>query len=235
MQGDTDDVSPNLININQQSGSVRPRPRPAVIGTAIACTVLVAATMLSACGGGSSSDGSGKLNGLTRPDPIDVSTVTLPDVTNGATAPTRAMVASPGRLLVAYFGYTNCPDVCPTTLADLKLAYAKVGRTIADKIDTVFVTVDFARDTPEKLNDYIASFLPGMHALRANSTDELNAAKEPFGVQSSVTSKPDGMVEVTHSAITYVIDATGHIVVEWPFGTHRDAIANDLKILSAGL
>lgn len=161
--------------------------------------------------------------------------MTLPDITNGAAGATRTMVAEPGRLLIAYFGYTNCPDVCPTTLTDLKLAYEKAGSAVADKIDTVFVTVDFARDTPEKLNDYIASFLPGMHALRATNTDDLEAAKAPFGVQSSVTAKPDGLVDVTHSAVTYVIDATGHIICEWPFGTHRDAIAHDLKILTADL
>jgi protein SCO1/2 len=191
---------------------------------AVGVTVLAVAA-LAACGSSSS-----HLNGLVRTNPLDVGAVTITDVTTGAPSPTLAMKAAPGRLLVVYFGYTHCPDVCPTTLADLKLALAAIGAK-AGKVDTAFATVDPDRDTADVMNGYVANFVPHMHALRPASPTELQRAEDAFGASSTVTKAADGTVEVTHTAVTYVVDPAGHVILEWPFGVKRDAIAHDLRQL----
>jgi len=186
--------------------------------------------VLASCG--SSADQA--LVGIVRDEPLEVGAVTVTDVTSeGDYAehdPVFTMKAQPGRLLVVYFGYTNCPDLCPTTLAALKGARTVIGDS-GDRFDVAMVTVDPARDTAEVLNGYLASFGDLFHALRPASDDELASAEEPFLASSSVVTGDDGKVEVGHSATAYVVDDRGTVLVEWPFGIGKDGMANDLKIL----
>lgn len=157
-----------------------------------------------------------------------VGALSLPDASNGGQE--MSFVAEPGRLLIAYFGYTSCPDVCPTTLADLKKALRDLGDG-AERVDVAMATVDPARDTDEILTGYVQSFVPEAHALRTEDPDELRAAAEAFGVSYQVRTAEDGRVEVAHSAAMYVVDSTGTVTLTWPFGVKADDLRLDLEAL----
>jgi protein SCO1/2 len=139
---------------------------------------------------------------------------------------------APGHVLFVYFGYTTCPDVCPTTLSDLRRALHEVGGE-ASRVDVAFVTVDPARDVARVLEPYLASFVRGGHPIRPRTRGELAPVQRAFGGSSTVTRAPDGTVEVTHSATSYLVDERGRIVDEWPFGTKPEAMAQRLRTLLA--
>ena len=123
------------------------------------------------------------LHGLVRDQPLEVGGFALPDVTDpslragGIVDDGRLLMraASPDRLLLVYFGFLNCPDVCPTTLADLRSARARLDASTADRIDLAFVTVDPERDGPDELAAYLTHFAPQHHAVRGEG-DALEAA-----------------------------------------------------------
>jgi len=182
---------------------------------------LVLAGLLVACGG----DDGGELTGLTRDPEPQVDTVALPDVSTGG-EPFELRAPTDG-LLVVYFGYTNCPDVCPTTLADLKAALEELGDE-ADRVEVAMVTVDPERDTPV-LAEYVQSFVPGAHALATDDPAALQSAAEPFGVSYQVTTGPDGEIDVGHSSYLFAVDETGKLVITWPVGVDENsASAEDL-------
>lgn len=189
---------------------------------------LIALTTLVSCSGGDHS-----LTGLTRDEPLEVGRVAITDVTTGGTYPSEGslrFIAPPGQLLVVYFGFTNCPDLCPTTLAEVRSAVRRLGDD-GNRIDWAMVTVDPERDTAVVLNGYLSSFTDRYHALRPASKFELEEAQAAFLATSTVTEAPDGTVEVSHSANAYVVDDTGRVVVEWPFGHGVDNMTNDLEVL----
>jgi protein SCO1/2 len=170
------------------------------------------------------------LVGLERSPAMDVGSATLPDVTESDEGTPGGFSAEPGRLAVTYFGYTHCPDLCPTTLADLRSAMRRIGED-AETVDLVFVTVDPERDTPELLRQYVGSFTDRYRVLRTTDPEELRRAERPFLASSSVTVAPDGTIEVAHSASAYVVDASGRVLVEWPFGVGAKGMENDLRII----
>ena len=157
-----------------------------------------------------------------------VDNVTLPEASNSDAPFTFA--AAPGHLLIVYFGYTSCPDVCPTTLAMLKSALKQLGDD-ASKIELAMATVDPARDSDEVITGYVRSFVPDAHALRSDEPAQLQAAADAFGVSYSVTTAADGAIEVTHSGAMYVVNDQGDVVLTWPFGVTSDAVAGDLDVL----
>ncbi|HAP78408.1 MAG TPA: hypothetical protein DCR14_20285 [Acidimicrobiaceae bacterium] len=173
-------------------------------------------------------DGPRVLSGYQVEPPQNVAGVTMPDVSNGGTE--FEMVAEPGHLLVVYFGYTHCPDVCPTTLFDLKKALRTLGDN-AELIDVAMGTIDPERDTDEVITGYLQSFIPDGHALRTTDQEALTAATEAFGASYSVTPVEGGEPEVGHSPFMYLVDENGDIVLTWPFGLPSDAIAIDLDIM----
>lgn len=169
-----------------------------------------------------------QLAGMVRQPTPNVADVTLPDVTNGGREfPT---IAQESRLLAVYFGYTQCPDICPTTMADLRSAVEDLG-TEGDRIDVAFVTVDPERDTPERLASYIQAFFDDGIALRTEDPARLAKAAASFGTIYEVTKADDGSIDVAHSTLLSVIDSQGNILVQWPFGTTADDMRSDLKIL----
>jgi protein SCO1 len=205
------------------------RHRPIAAAAALALVVLV-----TACGS-SSPSGSG-LTGIVRDTPLQVGDVVLPEVTDAspgdATGTPFTFRADPGHLLIVYFGYTNCPDLCPTTLAHVSAAIGDLGSD-ADRVDLAMVTVDPDRDTPAVLTGYLRSFTQRVHAIRTTDLARLAQAEAPFQAQSSVTVGTDGAVDVQHTAITYVVDDAGTVRVEWPFGTAAEDMQHDLaKLLS---
>lgn len=155
-----------------------------------------------------------------------MATVTLPD----ADGKPFTMKAEPGRLLIVYFGFTSCPDVCPTTLSDLKASLARIG-TKADSVDLAMVTIDPAVDEASTLERYVRSFVPTATALRTDNDAVLRAAANAFGASYSIGQKADGSPEVSHSAWLYAVDERGDLRVQWPFGTKAKDLAADLTVL----
>lgn len=179
--------------------------------------------MVSACGSEPT-----ELSGFVRTPLPDVSMAVLPDATVGGAD--FAMQAPEDEILIMYFGYTACPDVCPTTLADLKSALRDIGDD-AEQVNVAMATIDPGRDTDEIITGYVQSFVPEAHGLRTGDEDELRAAADIFGADYDVTVTDDGAYEVIHTAHLYAIDDTGHLQVTWAFGTEPETIAQDLQIL----
>lgn len=180
-----------------------------------------------ACGGNDDAH----LQGIVRSSPLVVGDASVTEVTGGMEPRPFFFSAQPNELLVVYFGYTNCPDLCPTTLAALRSALKQIGDD-AERVDLAMVTVDPERDAPV-LSDYLGSFVSRYHALVPQSQEELSAAEDAFLVTSSVETTDDGEVIVEHSANAFVVDDTGKVVVEWPFGHSTEGMVNDLDVLFA--
>jgi protein SCO1/2 len=157
-----------------------------------------------------------------------VAAVSLPDAANGDAE--FAFRAQADHLLVVYFGYTACPDVCPTTLAALKVAKNGLGDDGA-RVDVAMATVDPDRDTDAVLTGYVQSFIDGAHALRTDDASALRSAGDAFGVSYEVTTQADGTVDVSHSGSTYVVDDVGNVVLTWPFGVTATDMQGDLAQL----
>jgi protein SCO1/2 len=211
----------------------RPERRTRVLLGTLAAGLIA----LSACGGSSDTATTTttkpeEMTGLVRSDPLQVGGLTLPEVAADGTETPFAFRAEDGKLLFVAFGYTNCPDVCPTTLYDIKKARKQLGAD-AERVQVAFATVDPRRDTPEVMDQYLGSFAEDGHALRTEDPAALKAAEDGFGVTSSVVVDDDGSTEVSHSAKSFIVDSNGDVVVEWPFGTGADAMANDLELLLA--
>lgn len=214
--------------------SPRDRRRAA---TVLIATVLVSGLALAGCGSGSDASEttttkSRQIQGVVRDDPLAVGDLALPQVAADGTETPFAFRAADGKLLFVAFGYTNCPDVCPTTLYDIKKARKQLGAD-ADRVQVAFATVDPDRDTADVMTQYLGSFATDGHPLRTEDLDQLHAAQDGFGVTSSVVRNPDGSTDVSHSAKSFVVDDQGDVVVEWPFGTGADVMASDLELLLA--
>lgn len=166
--------------------------------------------------------------GIVRTPPPNVGLVSLPDVTADSTD--FFFRAQPGEFLIVYFGYTSCPDICPTTMTDLRRALRDL-ETGADRVDVAFVTVDPDRDVPEVVTAYTQTFFSNGHALRTEDDRELRKAAGAFGALYDVRTNDEGFVEVGHSAVLYVVDDDGLLRLQWPFGTRSIHITEDLDAL----
>ncbi len=142
------------------------------------------------------------------PQDVDVSGL-VPDLafsmTDTQTAKPVTQADFKGKVVLLYFGYTNCPDVCPTTLYNIDRILQRLG-PLAAKVEILFVTVDPDRDTPSVLNQYTALFGQNIIGLRGNA-DQLYALARRYRVVFSVTKKPT--YQVTHSSAVYVFNAAG--------------------------
>jgi protein SCO1 len=189
--------------------------------------LVVAALAVAACGGGER-----ELVGVTRDPEPQVDAVALPDVSEGG-APFEFRAPADG-LLIVYFGYTNCPDVCPTTMADLKVALDDIGDD-AERVEVAMVSVDPDRDTPV-LAEYIQSFFPGAHAVATDDQAALQSVAGPFGVSYEVRTAPNGEIEVGHSSNLFAVDDAGRLVLTWSVGggdgtARADDLAGDIRQL----
>jgi protein SCO1/2 len=183
------------------------------------------AVMLAACGGDR------ELVGLSRDPAPMVDVAPVPDASRDG-EPFRFVAAQDG-LLVVFFGYTNCPDVCPTTLAELRRGLDKLDADDAARIDAAMVSIDPDRDR-DVVADYIDSFVPGAHAVATDDDTLLQEVALAFGVSYQVTTRPNGDVDVSHSDTgLFAVDDTGTLLLTWPYGTSSDDIAGDLEQLLA--
>lgn len=189
----------------------------------VAVVAVLLATLGAACG-----PEARELSGFVRTPPPNVTEASLPDAGSGGSA--FDMRADDDGLLVVYFGYTACPDVCPTTLADVRKALQLLGGD-ADRVTVAMVTIDPDRDTDEIVAAYVQSFVAGAHGLRTDDGDTLRAAADLFGADYEVTVGEDGEYEVIHTAHLYAVDDAGLLQVTWPFGTEPESLAGDIEIL----
>ena len=169
-----------------------------------------------------------ELAGIVRdPAPV-VDATTVPSLTDPGTD--VVFRAQSGGFQAVYFGYTNCPDVCPTTMADWAVTLRRLPEDRALRVDTVMVTVDPDRDNA-LLAGYVESFVAEAQAAGPTDADLLAAAAAPFGVSYDVTTNDEGDVEVSHSGFLYLVDDEGRLVVTWPFGTSSTEMAADVEQL----
>ena len=135
-----------------------------------------------------------------------------------------------GEYVYIYFGYTYCPDFCPTTMSALTRARRELGDA-ADRMRVVMITVDPERDTPDVIANYVSFFDPSYVGL-TGTTAEIDAAGEPFGV---FYQKHEGSTEtgylVDHSTRTYLIDPEGNYRVAYPYETTPEQFVTDLRWL----
>lgn len=150
----------------------------------------------------------------------------LPD----ADGRTRSLAEFKGGIVVVFFGFTQCPDVCPTTLGEVAEAKRALGADGA-RVRAVFVSVDPERDTPEILRAYVSAFDPGFVALRGSPEQTLAAAREFKIFFSKVPGKTPGSYTIDHTAGSYVFDASGRVRLFTRHGTGVPALVHDLKIL----
>lgn len=195
-------------------------------GQILVIAIIVTFT-LTACGDSTPEP----LMGMVRTPPPNVGHVALPAVSEGGTQ--FVTKAEPGHLLVVYFGYTACPDICPTTMSDLRRAVQEM-ESGGDRVDVAFITVDPDRDVPHRLTNYIQTFFEDGIALRTEDAGVLAQAATDYGAAYEVEVADDGMVEVAHSAFLYAVDETGVVLVQWPFGMTSDHMRSDLENIMKG-
>lgn len=135
-----------------------------------------------------------------------------------------------GKIVLLYFGYTHCPDACPTTMAETKVAFAELGAAAAD-VQVIMISIDPARDTPELLADYVQQFDPRF--LGGTTTLEaVTALASAYGV---FFEKHEGSVAtgylIDHSAQMIVVDRQGYTRMLLPYGLRGEDMATDLRYL----
>jgi protein SCO1/2 len=186
--------------------------------------IVLLVSLLSACGQNEPPWGLRNISGLMPS--LDF---TLTEASDGATVHGKDFR---GKVVLLYFGYTHCPDVCPTTLSLLSHAVKALG-TSADQVRILFVSVDPARDTLAQLKTYAAAFGPEVVGLRG-SADELEAVTKRYRVSYGY-GKPDsrGAYEVSHSSAVYVFDREGEIRLLIGSTDNAPTITGDLQRLLA--
>ena len=136
-----------------------------------------------------------------------------------------------GQVVLLFFGYAACPDVCPATMAVLKQARAQLSASQAERVQVVFITVDPDRDTSDLIQEYVARFDPTFIGLSGSEAD-LTPVWQAYGVFRELgTPTASGFYEVSHTARVYVVDAQGNLSLSFPFGATIEDVAHDLKIL----
>ena len=144
----------------------------------------------------------------------------------------RSLADFKGKVVVLFFGYTQCPDVCPTTMAEL----AEVKRSLGadgDKLQGVFVTIDPQRDTAALLKAYLGSFDKSFVALRGSEEQTKAAAKEFKVFYAKVPGKAEGSYTMDHTAASFIFDTQGRVRVFTRYGMGAQAMADDIKVLLA--
>lgn len=135
-----------------------------------------------------------------------------------------------GKVVLLYFGYTYCPDVCPTTLAEIKKALTKLEDG-ADEVQVIMISVDPQRDTPQLLNGYMSSFGENFMGLTGPIADVQRVATL-YGIyfaRAEGSEATDYLVD--HTASLMVIDQEGYLKLVFPYGTPADDISEDLDYL----
>jgi len=153
----------------------------------------------------------------------------LPD----ANGQRRTLADFKGRVVVVFFGFTHCPDVCPTTLIELAEVKKALGPD-GERVQGIFITVDPERDTPELLRPYVNNFDPSFVALRGTPEETAAIAKKFKVFFAKVPGKTEGNYTIDHTAASFVFDAKGKIRLYTRYGSGAEALKSDLRLLLAG-
>jgi protein SCO1/2 len=134
------------------------------------------------------------------------------------------------KIVLLFFGYTSCPDVCPTTLAELNQVMEKLGDK-TDQVQVVFVSVDPERDMPEKIQEYVEHFNEDFIGLSGNP-DELQIIWDNYGIfRERVESESAFGYIINHTARTYLVDQNGSLRLSYGFQTPVEDMVHDIEIL----
>ncbi len=144
----------------------------------------------------------------------------------------RTLADFKGKVTLVFFGYTQCPDVCPSTLSELAAVKRALGADGA-RVQGVFVSVDPQRDTPQVLREYMRSFDADFVALTGTPEQIKQAAQEFKVFYAVVPGRTEGSYTVDHTAGTYVFDAQGRVRLFVRYGAGQEALLHDLKLLLA--
>ncbi len=137
-----------------------------------------------------------------------------------------------GQVVVVAFGYTFCPDVCPTTLAEFAQIKGRLGPA-EQQVRFVFITVDPERDSPERLRAYTGAFDRSFLGLTGTAA-QLEGVRKAYGViaRKQVVPGTSAAYLMDHSAFTYVVDRDGRLRLMFPFGTSVDDMTHDIQLLT---
>jgi protein SCO1 len=142
----------------------------------------------------------------------------------------RTLADYRGKLVVVFFGFTQCPDVCPTTLSDMAEVKKRLGKD-GDAVQVIFITVDPERDTPQLLAQYVPGFDPTFVGLRGSPEETTAVAKEFKVFYQKVPGRTETSYTIDHTAGSYVFDRDGRVRLFVRHGTDVDSLVADLKRL----
>lgn len=146
----------------------------------------------------------------------------------------RSLTDYKGKAVVVFFGFTQCPDVCPTTMNEMAQVNELLG-TDGDKLQVVFISIDPERDTPEVLKAYMGSFDPSFAGLYAASPEALAALAKDFKIfYKKVDGKTPTSYSMDHTAASYVYDPQGRLRLYARYGIGPQAMADDIRLLLKG-
>jgi protein SCO1/2 len=182
---------------------------------------LLAAALLAACGPGKPSFKSVDVTGADFGREL-----TLTD----HTGKTRTLADFKGKVVVVFFGFTQCPDVCPTTLVEMKAVKEKLAKD-GERVQVLFVTVDPERDSPELLAKYVPAFDPSFIGLYGDAEATARTAKEFKVFYKKVPGSSPTSYSVDHTAALYIYDPSGRLRLFAKHAQGADALAHDIKLL----
>ena len=134
-----------------------------------------------------------------------------------------------GKWLIVYFGYTHCPDACPTALNNIADALDQLGEK-RKRVAPIFITIDPARDTAKVLKEYLENFGPDFAGL-TGSDAAIGSVEQEYHVYAAKHAEPNGDYDVDHSSIVYIMDPTGRFITNFTDETDPSTIATRLKAL----
>ena len=144
---------------------------------------------------------------------------------------TRTLADFRGKVVAIFFGYTHCPDFCPTTMAELAQVKQSLGAD-GERLQAIFVTVDPERDTAENLKNYVTAFDPSFVALRPDTEQKLAAMAKDFKVYyKRVEGKSPDSYTMDHSAGMYLYDPQGRLRLYTRYGADPQALVSDIRLL----
>ena len=132
-----------------------------------------------------------------------------------------------GKPFIVFFGFTYCPDICPTTLFDLSEVLKQLGPD-AERTAALFITVDPERDTPDKLKDYVSSFHPRIFGL-TGTPEEIAKVEKEYRVYAKKVPLKDGGYTMDHTAVVYLMDKDGRFVAPFNLKKTAEEAAADLR------
>ncbi len=136
-----------------------------------------------------------------------------------------------GKVVLLYFGYTSCPDICPTSLTLMRIALSQLNEAELSQVQGIFVSVDPQRDTPERLAQYSSHFHPNISGVTGSNAEVAEVARQYGAIYQVVEGDSAMGYTVDHSSLTYVINQQGQLVTTLPHGSAPKLILQEIRRL----